>query len=135
MPMLLPSLTSRRAFKAAARLCSFKKAAEELSVTATVISHRIRVLEEYLERPLFLRKVRAVELTRDGMVLFTAVRGGFQAIAEAVEQVRKPRRAAVTLSATPAFATKWLVPRLRSEERRVGNECVSPCSSRWSPCT
>src|SRR3546814_16847429 len=73
----------RSAFEAAARLCSFKKAAEELAVTATAISHRIRVLEEYLERPLFLRKVRAVELTRDGMVLFTAVRGGFQAIPDA----------------------------------------------------
>jgi LysR family transcriptional regulator, glycine cleavage system transcriptional activator len=112
--MHLPSLASLRAFEAAARLHSFKKAAEELAVTATAISHRIRVLEEYLERPLFLRKVRAVELTQDGMTLFTAVGSGFQTIALAIEQVRKPRRASVTLSATPAFAAKWLVPRLAS---------------------
>ncbi|WP_079433759.1 LysR substrate-binding domain-containing protein [Zoogloea sp. LCSB751] len=112
MVMRLPSLSALRAFEAAARLRSFKKAAEELAVTGTAISHRIRVLEEYLERPLFLRKVRAVELTPNGQVLLAAVSSGFQTIAAAIEQVRQPRRASVTLSATPAFATKWLVPKL-----------------------
>lgn len=112
MLMKLPSLTSLRAFEAAARLSSFKQAAEELAVTATAISHRIRVLEEYLEQPLFLRKVRAVELTQNGMALFTAVHSSFETIAVAIEHIRKPSRPTVTLSATPAFATKWLVPRL-----------------------
>ncbi|MHC6225009.1 LysR substrate-binding domain-containing protein [Pseudomonas sp. X10] len=112
MAIRLPSLSALRAFEAAARLRSFKMAAEELAVTATAISHRIRVLEEYLERPLFLRKVRAVELTADGQILLTAVSSGFQTIAGAIEQVRRPRRASVTLSATPAFASKWLVPKL-----------------------
>lgn len=108
----LPSLSALRAFEAAARLRSFKKAAEELAVTGTAISHRIRVLEEYLERPLFLRKVRAVELTPNGQILLAAVSSGFQTIVTAIEQIRQPRRASVTLSATPAFATKWLVPKL-----------------------
>ncbi|ALM51759.1 LysR substrate-binding domain-containing protein [Halomonas huangheensis] len=114
MSYRLPSLTALRAFEAAARLNSFKKAAEELAVTATAISHRIRVLEEDLERPMFLRKVRAVELTADGQELFTAVHRGFDTIAVAVERLRKPRKVSVTLSTTPAFATKWLVPRLAS---------------------
>lgn len=112
MAIRLPPLSTLRAFEAAARLGSFKRAAEELAVTATAISHRIRVLEEYLERPLFLRKVRAVELTTDGQTLFAAVGGSFRAIASAIEQVRRPPRASVTLSATPAFAAKWLVPKL-----------------------
>jgi LysR family glycine cleavage system transcriptional activator len=110
----LPSLTSLRAFEAAARLRSFKMAADELAVTPTAVSHRIRVLEEFLERPMFVRKVRAVELTPDGQTLFAAVSSVFQTISVAIEQVRKPRRASVTLSATPAFAAKWLVPRLAS---------------------
>jgi LysR family transcriptional regulator, glycine cleavage system transcriptional activator len=114
MATRLPSLSSLRAFEAAARLRSFKGAAEELAVTATAISHRIRVLEEYLERSLFLRKARAVELTPEGQALFTAVASGFQTIAAAVELVRKPHRASVTLSTTPAFAAKWLVPKLAS---------------------
>jgi LysR family glycine cleavage system transcriptional activator len=108
----LPSLSSLRAFEAAARLRSFKMAAEELAVTPTAISHRIHVLEEYLECRLFIRKVRAVDLTREGQTLQAAVGAGFQSIAAGIEQVRKPRRASVTLSTTPAFATKWLVPRL-----------------------
>ncbi|KEY57117.1 LysR substrate-binding domain-containing protein [Serratia sp. DD3] len=112
MAIKLPSLTALRAFEAAARLGSFKKAAEELAVTATAISHRIRVLEEYLEHPLFLRKVRAVELTQNGEALFTAVHSSFETIALAIERIRKPSRSLVTLSTTPAFATKWLVPRL-----------------------
>ncbi len=112
MTLKLPSLSALRAFEAAARLLSFKQAAEELSVTATAISHRIRVLEEYLERPLFVRKVRAVELTAEGQTLLAATSSGFQTMATALEQVRRPSRAAVTLSTTPAFAAKWLVPRL-----------------------
>lgn len=112
MTTRLPPLSSLRAFEAAARLRSFKKAAEELAVTATAISHRIRVLEDDLERPLFVRKVRAVELTPDGQTLLAAASSGFRTIAAAVEQVRGPRRASVTLSTTPAFAAKWLVPRL-----------------------
>lgn len=112
MTMRLPPLSSLRAFEAAARLRSFKKAAEELAVTATAISHRIRVLEEYLDRPLFVRKVRAVDLTADGQTLLVAVSSGFQTIATAIEHMRRPSRASVTLSATPAFASKWLVPRL-----------------------
>jgi len=112
MTRRLPSLTSLRAFEAAARLRSFKKAAEELSVTATAIGHRIRALEAHLERPLFVRKVRAVELTSEGLTLYDAVRSGFDIIAAGVDRVRTPGRASVTLSATLAFAAKWLVPRL-----------------------
>lgn len=108
----LPPLSALRAFEAAARLQSFKKAAEELSVTATAISHRIRVLESELGRPLFVRRVRAVDLTPDGQILFAAVRAGFDTISAAVEQVRKPPRTSVTISTTPAFATKWLIPRM-----------------------
>ncbi|MFT4249065.1 MAG: LysR substrate-binding domain-containing protein [Pseudomonas sp.] len=110
--MRLPPLSALRAFEAAARLRSFKRAAQELSVTPTAISHRIRVLEEYLGQPLFLRKVRAVEPNADGRALSSAVSAGLQDIAAAIERLRRPRRATVTLSATPAFATKWLVPRL-----------------------
>ena len=112
MPTPLPSLTSLRAFEAAARLLSFKKAAEELSVTATAISHRIRVLESFVDRPLFVRQVRAVALTPDGATLYAAVSGAFQGMAAAIEQLRHPHRDTVTLSTTPAFAAKWLLPKL-----------------------
>ncbi len=108
----LPPLSALRAFEAAARLRSFKQAANELAVTPTAVSHRIRVLEAFLACPLFVRKVRAVELTAQGQTLLAGVRAGFDAIALATEQIRQPRRASVTLSTTPAFATQWLVPKV-----------------------
>lgn len=112
MAKRLPSLSALRAFEAAARLRSFKLAADELSVTPTAISHGIRALEKDLKTPLFVRKTRAVEVTTEGMALQTAVREGFDAIAAGVELLDRRKRQSVRLSTTPAFAAKWLVPRL-----------------------
>ena len=112
MKRRLPSLSALHSFEAAARLQSFKLAAEELSVSATSISHQVRSLEEALAVRLFLRKTRAVELTPEGRILLQATGSGFDAIAAGVEQLRRDRRRTVTLSTTPAFAARWLVPRL-----------------------
>ena len=112
MKRRLPSLSALRSFEAAARLQSFKLAAEELSVSATSISHQVRALEETLGLRLFLRKTRAVELTPEGRILLQATGSGFDAIAAGVERLRREQRRTVTLSTTPAFAARWLVPRL-----------------------
>lgn len=108
----IPALSSLRAFEAAARLNSFKQAADELSVTATAISHRIRALETELGCVLFVRKTRAIELTAAGRSLYSAVREGFETIAAGVDSLRQRARPTVRISTTPAFAAKWLVPRL-----------------------
>jgi LysR family glycine cleavage system transcriptional activator len=108
----IPALSSLRAFEAAARLGSFKQAADELAVTATAISHRIRALETELGCLLFVRKTRAIELTAAGRPLYSAVREGFDTIATGVDRLRQRARPSVSISTTPAFAAKWLVPRL-----------------------
>jgi LysR family glycine cleavage system transcriptional activator len=108
----IPSLSALRAFEAAARLRSFKLAAEELAVTATAVSHRIRGLEEQIGCRLFVRKTRAIDLTAEGRALYAAVRDGFDTIASGIERLRQRARPSVKLSTTPAFAAKWLVPRL-----------------------
>ena len=112
MKQRLPSLSALRVFESAARTQSFKDTANELSVTPTAVSHQIRILETDLDCRLFLRKTRAVALTSEGQLLYDAVRIGFDAIAAGVEKLRSKARPTVTLSTTPAFATKWLVPRL-----------------------
>jgi LysR family transcriptional regulator, glycine cleavage system transcriptional activator len=112
-----PPLSALRAFEAAARRQSFRLAAEELAVTPTAISHRIRALEEELDCRLFERKVRAIELTADGRVLYDSIREGFELITAGVERFRRRARPPVTLSTTPAFAAKWLVPRLASFQK------------------
>ena len=63
-PKNLPSLRSLRAFQVAGRYLSFKDAAEELFLTASAVSHQVKNLEEFLDIELFIRKTRALELTR-----------------------------------------------------------------------
>jgi transcriptional regulator, LysR family len=69
-PRRLPPLHALRAFEAAARHLSVKKAAAELAVTPTAVSHHIRVLETHLGVKLFERHVRQIELTSYGKQLY-----------------------------------------------------------------
>ena len=112
-PRRLPPLGALRAFEAAARLASFKRAADELAVTPTAISHQIRLLEEQLGVRLFERRTRQVALTADAARLYPVLREGFDAFAAAVAAIAARRaRRAITLSATVSFTAKWLVPRV-----------------------
>jgi LysR family glycine cleavage system transcriptional activator len=109
----LPPLIELRAFEAAARHLSFKKAAAELGVTPTAISHQIRLLEQYCARPLFRRKPRPLSLTNAGAHLFPVVHEGLEAFAGALGAIRrKEDRQALRITTTNAFAARWLVPRL-----------------------
>ena len=106
----LPPLSALRAFEAAARHESAKRAAEELSVTATAISHQVRSLEESLGLALFVRKPRKLELTASGRELKEVLEGAFDSISAAVERLRSaPQRHTVTLTTTPVIASRWLL--------------------------
>ena len=110
----LPPLAALRAFEAAARHQSFKRAAQELAVTPTAISHQIKLLEETLGFPLFTRGVRRIDLTPEAERLFPVLRDGFDRIDQVLAELRQPRRQILTLSATPLFTARWLVPRVDS---------------------
>lgn len=106
-------LSAFRAFEAAARLGSFKAAANELSVTPTAVSHQIRGLESHTGLVLFHRQVRKVSLTETGMRLYPVLRDGFDAFeATLARLMQQSTRAQVCISATNAFTVKWLVPRM-----------------------
>jgi LysR family transcriptional regulator, glycine cleavage system transcriptional activator len=109
----LPPLVELRAFDAAARHLSFKEAAVELGVTPTAISHQIKLLERYCERPLFRRRPRPLSLTEDGAQLFPVIRDGLEAFATAINLVKRDAaRQPLRITTTNAFASRWLVPRL-----------------------
>ncbi|MGF1553312.1 MAG: transcriptional regulator GcvA [Paracoccaceae bacterium] len=109
----LPQLGSLRAFEAAARHLSFRKAAEELNVTPAAISQRVRALEEDVGAALFHRLTRRVALTEAGRAAAEPMREGFERLAAAVEAMRAHvDDGVVTVSAAPSFAAKWLVPRM-----------------------
>lgn len=109
----LPPLNALRAFEAAARHSSFRKAAAELHVTPAAISHQLKALEDLLGTQLFRRANRRVEPTPVARAAALRLREGFAAITDAVEQLRASDRGLVlTVSAAPSFAGKWLMPRL-----------------------
>ncbi|MGE3302957.1 MAG: transcriptional regulator GcvA [Hyphomonadaceae bacterium] len=110
----LPPLIALRVFEAAARHLSFRKAAEELFVTPGAVSQQIRLLEDHVGVQLFHREGRRVTLTDSAQAALPALQAGFAQLHEAARQMRQPvRRSRVTVSVTPSFAAKWLLPRLQ----------------------
>lgn len=105
----LPPLNALRAFEAAARHVSFKRAAEELCVTSTAISHQIRHLEDSIGYKLFERTPRSIALTEAGHRLFPVLRDGFDRFSRAVADLNEDGDS-VSVSVTPAFAARLLVP-------------------------
>lgn len=107
------SLDLLKGFEAAARHLSFTRAAHELSLTQSAVSHQIRTLEEQLGQPLFSRVNRALRLTDAGQALFRAVGGALQLIDEATARIAVSQigeRLAITT--TVPLASVWLVPKL-----------------------
>ena len=112
MSYRLPPLPALRAFEAAARHLSFKKAADELFVTPAAISQQIKALESYLGVLLFHRLPRALELSEQGQAMLPKLREGMDCLAAAVEMAQQRPAGLLTVHAPPSFALRWLVPRL-----------------------
>lgn len=103
------SLQALKAFEAAARLSSFKQAAEELSLTPTTVSHHIANLESRLGVSLFHRKNRCIVLTSTGQFLATATTEGFTTINNALDQVANTA-SVVRVTTTSSLAAMLLIP-------------------------
>ncbi len=106
-----PNLNSLRMFDAAARHLNFRLAAEELHLTQGAVAQQVRRLEADLGLKLFRREPRGLSLTEAGRSYHAPVRRGLEIIDGATRNLR-PESRKVTLSVTPSFAAKWLVPRL-----------------------
>ncbi len=108
-----------RSFEAAARLGSFNRAAEELFVTPSAVSHQIKSLEEFLGIPLFLRERRKVTLTAAGERYLSAIEHALDEIDLATRRLANtPNVSAVNINVAPAFLTRWLFPRMRDFQER-----------------
>jgi DNA-binding transcriptional LysR family regulator len=118
----LPPLNALATFEAAARHASFTHAAHELHVSQAAVSRQIARLEDDLGTRLFRRGRRRLELTGAGRRLQESVTRGLEELARGVRHVRMSGdEPPVTLSATIAFATYWLMPRIHAfRERHPG---------------
>lgn len=107
----LPSLNALRAFEAAGRLLSFRAAAEEMGITQSAVAQHVRKLEAELGIRLFDRLPRSLALTEPGRSYSIHIRRAFELITDATASLR-PVPMQLTISVTPTFASKWLIPRL-----------------------
>jgi len=108
----LPSLSSIRAFEAAARLGSFARAAQELDTTAASVSYHVRRLEQQIGIRLFVRQAQSVQLTPPGEMLATESSNAFAALRACFIRAIDADESQLTLTTLPTFGTTWLTPRL-----------------------
>jgi LysR family glycine cleavage system transcriptional activator len=111
MAAQLPPLQAIRAFEAAARHLSFTRAADELGMTQAAVSYQIKVLEDRVGAPLFIRKPRQVALTEAGRRLADASGQAFDILREAWSSVRGDAEGTLVISTVQTFAT-WLAKHL-----------------------
>ncbi|QID17350.1 transcriptional regulator GcvA [Nitrogeniibacter mangrovi] len=126
MALRLPPLAALRLFESAGRHQSFKLAAHELHLTSSAVSHGIASLEQWLGIALFERLGNGVALTREGREYLPFVSDALTSIA--VGTGRLPRRHGeprVSISTTPTFAIRWLLPRLTDFRMRYPDILVS----------
>lgn len=108
----LPALHLLVAFESAARLMSFKRAAEEISVTPSALSQRIVRLEQMLETTLFERGNRRIRLTTAGTVYLYEVRQALAALASVSSRTMRRAPAMVTLAMNGIVAHELVIPNL-----------------------
>src|SRR5580700_805680 len=112
-------LSGLRAFDAAARLGSFRAAADALGVTPSAVSHQIKALEREIASPLFHRRGRDVVLSEAGASLAPYVRQGFLAFDRGTAIVRGRARARqIRVSALALFSQTILIPNLAKFSER-----------------
>lgn len=114
----IPSLAAIRVFEAAARHGSFTKAAEELGMTQAAASYQIKVLEERVGGPLFLRRPRQVELTDLGRRLAAPTTEAFELLRTTYTSVNEGAQGTLTISALETFAGQWLVRNLNGFQEK-----------------
>jgi LysR family glycine cleavage system transcriptional activator len=112
------SLEQLLAFQYVAEHLSFKKAADQLFLTPTALSHRIKKLEQQLNLQLFERRTRSISLTPEGEYLLKHVQAGFDQIHTALMQLEQNRQRLFTITATPTFASEWIIPHLPELQQR-----------------
>lgn len=128
----LPPLNALRAFEASGRRLNFREASEELGVTQGAVAQQVRLLEDHLGLSLFYRLPRGVALTTQGTAYLAEITRAFDIMGKATGQLYN-RADALTISVTPTFATKLLIPQLSLlktalpwiELRTIATEAVS----------
>jgi LysR family glycine cleavage system transcriptional activator len=126
IPSRLPPFAALRGFEAAARLSSFRLAADELCLSTSAVSHNIRQIEEFVGQPLFVRSPKGVTLTRCGSDYLTDITPIFSDLVAATDRaVKGTARRTIILRCSPGCSTRWLMPQLNMLRSALGKVNVS----------
>jgi DNA-binding transcriptional LysR family regulator len=108
----LPPLNALAAFVAVAQHRSFVHAAQELCVTPSAISHRIKALESHFGTQLFSRGHATVRITAHGELILDSVMSALATLESARQKLHHSYRRTVRVSVGQTFARNWLIERL-----------------------
>jgi len=109
----LPLLNALKTFVVAGNYLNFTRAADDLLVSPSAVSHQIRVLEDYLGTKLFIRQNRRLLLTPEGAKLHQALEQPFDQIARAIHEMLRARESeSLRVALRPFFSGAWLAQRL-----------------------
>jgi len=119
MNQSLPALNAVRIFEAAARLQNFTKAAEEIHITQGAVSKQIKLLEQQLGCPLFIRTGPILKLSDAGKEFQAITEESLSIIRRGTARIRnRLTNTPLTISLLPSFAHNWFLPNLASFERK-----------------
>ncbi len=114
MEYQLPPLNGLIAFEAAARTGNFARAAQELNLTQSTVSHRVRMLERHLGYPLFERLPRGLRLTESGKAYLPSIRKAFEQIFSSTAGIfGRKDQGSLTVRAPISYSVLWLGPIIR----------------------
>lgn len=131
MKLQTPPLHLLLTVEAAVRLRSFKAAASELHITPSAVSHRIRILEQKVGRPLFARTGQQIVPSQDAVRLAARVGEATQGIAQVWEEVQsQAAQRSIRISCMPAFATRYVLADFQTFLSRYPNVKLDLTSSR-----
>ena len=125
----IPALYALRAFEVAARFCSFSKAAQELSVTQSAVSHHVKALESMFGCNLFERRGPKLTLTEQGRLLSAELKTGFKIIENACELLKVDHNR-IRLKAPSTLTIRWLLKAL-DDFKKTSNQYSVQISSVW----
>jgi len=118
----LQSLDSLRYFESVARHLSFTEAAKELCLTQSAVSQKIIQLETRLGYPLFERKIRQINLTNSGEILYRSVHNSLSQIRNTLNELDvSASTSELNIYCMPSFANRWLTPKLNSFQESFPN--------------
>ncbi|TJV53707.1 MAG: LysR family transcriptional regulator [Mesorhizobium sp.] len=114
-------LNGLRAVETVARLGSLAAAAAELNVSVSAVSQQIKRTEKQLDQALFERTPAGLVPTEFGTVFTARLSAGFRELIQAVALAGEASECTLVVSVAPAFASKWLLPRLSRHFARHPN--------------